>query len=189
MQHPQLQDDARGVQAVFLEYEQSASLTRINLICGKQPRRLQISAVISGAGDTAVLQEWKRCGAQLPVTSSCLAQVSWTETDLTPTVVPKQATSPSVLSSPPWEQKSHPAGHELRSANLFYGGSDGAAGATNGIRLRSHCLNVSVIVDLFKMSFYCHSTQANMTGAYSSSVQERLERRMSKDLWVPRTQS
>ncbi|KAM7401981.1 hypothetical protein PAMP_017258 [Pampus punctatissimus] len=65
----------------------------------------------------SVSNEWKRCSAQHPVTSSCLVQVSWTETSLTPTAVPEQAASPSVLSSPPWEQKSHPTGHELRSAN------------------------------------------------------------------------
>ncbi|CAK6955682.1 hypothetical protein LDENG_00069270 [Scomber scombrus] len=67
--------------------------------------------------DTVVFQEWKRCSAQLPVTSSCLVQVSWTETRLTPTAVPVLAASPSVLSLPPWEHKSHPTGYELRSAN------------------------------------------------------------------------
>ena len=41
-------------------------------------------------GDAAVIVEkWnRRCSAQLPVTSGCLAQVSWTETRLTPTAVP-----------------------------------------------------------------------------------------------------
>lgn len=105
---------ARGADYV-LEYKWSA-LWRGILSVGKHNLGCKNLLWFPAAGDTVVFQEWKRCSVQLPVTSSCLVQVSWTETRLTPTAVPKQAASPSVLSSPPWEHKSHPNGYELRSA-------------------------------------------------------------------------
>ncbi len=78
MQYPQLQNDARG----DADWREIISLINENKShLWKTTSRS--SAPSSRAGDAAILQKWKRCSAQLPVTSSCLAQVSWTETRLT----------------------------------------------------------------------------------------------------------
>ncbi|KAL7406926.1 hypothetical protein ABVT39_000322 [Epinephelus coioides] len=147
--------------------------------------------MISSVGDAALtLQKWKRCSAQLPVTSSsCLVQVSWTETRLTPTVMPKQATSPSVLSSQTMGTKS-PTLYRPRAAECeFYGGS---AGGTNGTSLITR-----LIVRLFVLltSLKCVSVvtaRVNATQVHPSALRKRLEssfeRRTSKDFWVPWTQ-
>lgn len=94
--------------------------TRTKRFCSKAPRTpaFRSPSTPTGVWDTATgdTSAVKSSSAQLPE-SSCPVQVSWTEKPLTPTLVPKQAASPSVLSSQPWERKSHPTGRKLRCAD------------------------------------------------------------------------
>lgn len=85
---------------------------------GEKNKPVVASAPICCAGDALRLQKWKRCSALLPVTRSCLAQVSCSETRPTTTAIglPKQATLTICSVMTAWEPKSHPAGYGLRSA-------------------------------------------------------------------------